>query len=111
MKLFYFLSLVFLGHILIWLQSSGQLLWKTFRENPLLISLFGVPFSLMFMQATKIGYGIFNENLWPVRIMGFTIGTIVFSFMTYVFLGEAINLKTGICLVLCIIIILVQVAL
>tara|TARA_Y100001937_G_C7112104_1_gene328155 strand:- start:686 stop:1021 length:336 start_codon:yes stop_codon:yes gene_type:complete len=111
MKVATFLSLVFLGHILIWFQSNGQLLWKAFRENPLLISLFGVPFSLMFIQATKIGYEIFNENLWPVRIIGFTVGTIVFSFMTYFFLGEAISIKTGICLVLCIIIILVQVAL
>ena len=111
MKLLTFVGLLFLGHILVWLQSSGQLAWKSFRDNTLLLSLFGVPFSYLFIQATRIGYEVFEENLWPCRIMGFTIGTIVFTFMTYFFLGETITIKTGICLVLCIIIILVQVAL
>ena len=111
MKLLTFVGLLFLGHTLVWLQSSGQLVWKDFRENVLLLSLFGVPLSYLFIQATRIGYEVFEENLWPCRIMGFTVGTIVFTFMTYFFLGETITIKTGICLVLCIIIILVQVAL
>ena len=111
MKLLTFVGLVFLGHVLVWLQSSGQLVWKSFRDNTLLLSLFGIPFSYIFIHATRLGYEVFEQNLWPCRIMGFTIGTIVFTFMTYMFLGETISLKTGICLVLCIIIILVQVAL
>jgi len=109
MKLLQFVSLLLVGHILIWIQSNGQLMWSSFRNNVFFVCLFGIPLSFMFISATRIGYGVFGNELWPVRVMGFSIGTIVFTFMTYLFLGEAITAKTLICIILSIIIILVQV--
>ena len=109
MKLLQFVSLLLIGHILIWIQSNGQLMWSSFRKNVWFVCLFGIPLSFMFITATRIGYDAFNQELWPVRVMGFSIGTIVFTFMTYLFLGEAITAKTLICIMLSIIIILVQV--
>ena len=109
MKLLQFVSLLLMGHILIWIQSNGQLMWSSFRNNVFFVCLFGIPLSFMFINATRIGYGAFGNELWPVRIIGFSIGTIVFTFMTYLFLGEAITAKTLICILLSVVIILVQV--
>lgn len=109
MKLLQFVSLLLVGHILIWIQSNGQLMWSSFRNNVFLVCLFGIPLSFMFINATRIGYDVFENELWPVRVIGFSIGTIVFTFMTYLFLGEAITAKTLICILLSVVIILVQV--
>ncbi len=109
MKLLQFVSLLLVGHILIWIQSNGQLMWSSSRNNVFFVCLFGIPLSYLFINATRIGYGAFDNELWPVRVMGFSIGTIVFTFMTYLFLGEAITAKTLICILLSIVIILVQV--
>ena len=72
-----------------------------------LMSLLGVPISLMFWYATKIGYEGFG-NLWAVRFMGFSTSMLTFPIMTYLYLGEAITLKTGITVILAIIIMLLQ---
>jgi len=110
-KLLQFLIFMSIGHVLVWLQSSGQLIWQSFRNNIWLLCLLGVPLAYLFITATRIGYEVFDQKLWPVRIIGFSIGTIVFSGMTYFCLGEGLTLKTCISLLLCIAIILVQITL
>ena len=68
----------------------------------------GIPLSYIFITATKLGYEFFG-NLWPIRIIGFSIGTIVFSFMTFYFMGEGLAPKTIICILLSLMIIMVQI--
>jgi len=50
----------------------------------------------------------FDGQLWPSRLIGFAIGTIVFTFMSVLWFNEPINTKTGICICLSILILLVQ---
>ena len=68
---------------------------------------FGIPISLMFWWATKIGYQGFG-TLWPVRFMGFATSMMTFPIMTWLYLGEVITLKTGITILLAAIIMLLQ---
>ena len=110
-KLLQFLGFFVAGHILVWLQSNGQFIWKSFRDNIFFLCLMGVPMAYLFITATRMGYEAFDNKLWPVRILGFSIGTIVFSGMTYFCLGEGLTLKTCISLLLCLAIILVQITL
>jgi len=110
-KLLQFFIFMLAGHVLVWLQSSGQLIWKSFRENIFLLCLLGVPMAYLFITATRIGFEAFDNKLWPVRILGFSIGTIVFSGMTYFFLGESLTPKTCVSLLLCVAIIIVQITL
>ena len=63
--------------------------------------------SYIFWLATKWGYQGFG-NLWAVRFMGFSTSMLTFPIMTYLYLGEAITLKTGITVILAIIIMLLQ---
>jgi len=71
------------------------------------MSLMGIPISLLFWYATKIGYIGFG-NLWAVRFMGFATSMLTFPIMTWLYLGEAITLKTIITILLAIIIMILQ---
>ena len=93
----------------VWFQCNGQLLYKSWAENPMVVALIGVPVSYAFIQATRAGYDYFGQ-LWPMRIIGFSIGTAVFAILTVVMMGEGLTLKTSLLLALCLIIITVQIA-
>ena len=71
------------------------------------MSLLGIPISLMFWYATKIGYEGFG-NLWAVRFLGFATSMITFPIMTWLYLGETITLKTLVTILLAFIIMLLQ---
>ena len=100
--------LFMVGQILIWFQSNGQFLSEWFKNNTLLISFFGVPISYLFIHATRMSYEGFGAT-WPGRMMGFAIGVLVFTALAYYFMGENVNLKTGLSLLLSICIICIQV--
>jgi hypothetical protein len=50
----------------------------------------------------------YDGQLWPGRFIGFAMGMISFSFLTYLIMDEPLNAKTLICLILSFIIICVQ---
>ena len=97
------------NNILIWYQLNSQLVWKWAEghKSMWIMSLMGIPISLIFWYGTKIGYIGFG-NLWAVRFMGFATSMLTFPIMTYFYLGEVITLKTGITIILALIIMLLQ---
>ena len=99
--------ILFLANIVIWFQLNAQVKWDWFKDNYWLMSLLGVPISYALMYSTKYGYTGFGE-LWPIRLMGFAVGMVIFPFITYMVLGEGITLKTGISLILAAAIMLLQ---
>jgi len=50
----------------------------------------------------------FDGQLWPSRLIGFVIGTIMFTIMSVSLFGEPITIKTGVCLLLSLMILMVQ---
>jgi hypothetical protein len=68
----------------------------------------GVPITWAFMEATRYAVSGFGGQFWPGRFTSFVAGIIVFTVMTYVFKEEAVNLKTGVSLLLALSLILVQ---
>ena len=98
-----------LNNILIWYQLNSQLVWDWAKgtKSMWIMSLLGIPISLLFWYATKIGYIGFG-NLWAVRFMGFATSMLTFPIMTWLYLGEAITLKTLVTLLLALIIMLLQ---
>ena len=99
----------FFNNIIIWYQLNSQLVWDWAKggKSMWLMALMGIPISLMFWWATKIGYEGFG-NLWAVRFMGFATSMMVFPIMTYFYLGEPMTLKVLITLGLAIIIMIIQ---
>ena len=98
-----------LNNILIWYQLNSQLVWDWAKgtKSMWIMSLMGIPISLLFWYATKIGYIGFG-NLWAVRFMGFATSMLTFPIMTWLYLGEAITLKTLVTILLALIIMLLQ---
>ena len=101
--------LFFISQILVWYQLNSQLVWDWAKgtKSMWIMSLLGIPISLLFWYATKIGYIGFG-NLWAVRFMGFATSMLTFPIMTWLYLGEAITLKTLVTILLAIIIMLLQ---
>ena len=103
------IGIFLLNNILIWYQLNSQLVWDWAKgtKSMWLMSLLGIPISLLFWWATKIGYQGFG-NLWAVRFVGFATSMLTFPIMTWLYLGEAITLKTIITILLAIIIMILQ---
>ena len=101
------IGLLFILQVIIWFQLNGQLKWEWFKDNYFLMSLMGIPISYMLLLTTKYGFQGFGE-LWPIRLMGFATGMISFPFITYWILGEGITLKTGVSILLAVVIMLLQ---
>ena len=97
------------SQILIWYQLNSQLVWEWAKgyKSMWLMSLMGIPISLMFWYCTKWGYIGFG-SLWSVRFMGFATSMITFPIMTYFYLGEPMTLKVIITLFLATVIMLLQ---
>ena len=98
-----------IANILVWYQLNSQLVWDWAKgyKSMWIMSLLGVPISLLFWLCTKWGYLGFG-NLWAVRWLAFGSSMLVFPIMTYFYLGETITLKTLISIILAIIIMLLQ---
>ena len=103
------IGLFLFNNIIIWYQLNSQLVWDWAKgtKSMWIMSLLGIPISLLFWYATKIGYQGFG-NLWAVRFVGFATSMLTFPIMTYLYLGEAITLKTLITLLLAIAIMILQ---
>ena len=103
------IGIFLLNNVLIWYQLNSQLVWDWAKgtKSMWIMSLLGIPISLLFWYATKIGYIGFG-NLWAVRFMGFATSMLTFPIMTWLYLGETITLKTLVTLLLAFIIMLLQ---
>ena len=100
--------LIFLfANIVVWFQLNGQLRWDWWKDNIWFVCILGMPISYAFFKATTLGYQGFG-SLWPVRLLGFATSMMTFPIMTWLYLGEMVTLKTGISILLAIIIMLLQ---
>ena len=97
-----------IAQILTFLQLQGQLKFELLKNNFLLLVLMGIPISIMFLYSVKNLVIAFNGEMWPSRLIGFGIGTIVFSILSSMIFNEPITTKTSICLILSISILAVQ---
>lgn len=98
-----------LGQIGVWFQLNGQFLWEWSKKNPLIMSFAGVPFTYLFILATGYGEKAFEGLLWPQRFLGFSIGILIYSILTYMLLGQGMTFKTILSLTLSVGIIIIQV--
>ena len=101
------ICILFFVQIIVWFQLNGQLVWKWAKDHPFVLACLGLPISYIFITTTKLGYSGFGA-LWPIRLLGFATGMISFPIITYFMLDEGITIKTGISIILAIIIMLLQ---
>jgi len=97
-------------NIFVWIQMNGQFIKgaPAWLSSKILILGMGAPLGLGFWYATRWSYEHFGYT-WNIRMMGFGVGTIVFGICSFFFLKEIPTLKTAICILLALAIILIQV--
>jgi len=108
MKVFYALLLGAIGQIVSFIQLQGQSAWKFPKDNPYVMLLLGLPISFLFIKSTKLMNEHFNAS-WPGRLIGFGVGVIIFTIMSWFIFKELPTPKTLTCLVLALAIITVQI--
>ena len=101
--------LIFIAtQFVVWFQTNGQFISSWYKNNTFLVSLIGIPISYGYIYATKYGYEAFDGSLWSTRLLGFALGTISFAIMTHAMMGEGLNYKTLVSILLAISLVLIQ---
>jgi hypothetical protein len=108
MKLLIGFMLGVLAQIFTFIQLQGQFRWEWFKQHPYIVATMGFPISLLYIGSVKYLVEYFEGALWPSRLMGFSIGAIVFSYMAHSWFQEPFTLRTGICLFLAFCIMMIQ---
>lgn len=109
MKLALAIFLLSIVYVLGWYQLHGQFLSDWFKKYEYYLIWISVPTTLLSIRAIKLVNEFFNGQIWPNRILTFTIGIILFSILTSFHFGEKLSLKTLTLLLLCFIIVTLQV--
>jgi hypothetical protein len=108
--LIYGILLITMGQLMVWFQVNGQFFWKWAKDHPFMMALlFSTPISIVLIKATQYITEHFDGLLWPGRFIGFASGVLVFSICTSTIMGEGINHKTLVSLILSMVVVLVQI--
>ena len=111
-KLLLSIGIMCIAHILHWFQMQTQFMegfknhW--FWTSPTWMAVFGLPIGYLFFESTRLSYEHFGFT-WNIRMIGFGLGTIIFGSMSFLLLKEIPTLKTLICILLALAIILIQI--
>ena len=109
-QLLYAVLLFTMGQSMIWFQTNAQFFWKWAKDHPFLMALlFSTPISVMFIKATALIVTHFDGQLWPGRFIAQAMGIMTFAFFTYMVLGEGVNHKTTVSLLLSLTLLLIQI--
>lgn len=103
------LLIVTFAQIIAYLQTQSQFFWTWAKEHPLLMSITGIPISILLIYFTKYCALAFDGQVWPGRLIGFAVGAIVFALLSHFITNEPFTPKTIVCLCLAAGILLVQV--
>ena len=108
MRIIYSLLLGAIAQAISFIQLQGQSLWKFPKDNPYIMMLLGLPISLLYIHSTRL----MNEHFlasWPGRLIGFGVGVVVFTIMSWFLFKEYPTPKTLTCLGLACLIVILQI--
>ena len=98
----------FLGQIFSFLQLQGAIKYNWHEKYMIIILGSSVPITWLYIKSVRFLVDGFNGQIWPSRLIGFSIGIVVFTLFSSILFKEDITLKTTICLILGVIILMVQ---
>jgi len=98
----------FLAQVLTFIQLQGPLKWNLLENHRFWLIFMGLPISWLFMNSVKNFVIAFDGTIWPSRLIGFSIGIMVFTVMAQFMFSEGLSLKTGVCIFLGILILAIQ---
>ena len=72
----------------------------------MIMTIVSMPATVGYIMATKALYTAMDNSLWSVRLIGFAMGVFTFTFLTYWYMKEGLNMKNTVTLVLSVVIVL-----
>lgn len=103
------LLFVTFAQALAYLQLQSQFFWTWAKNHPILMSVTGIPISILLIYFTKYCALAFDGQVWPGRLIGFAVGAIVFALLSHFIMSEPFTPKTIVSLCLAAGILLVQI--
>jgi multidrug transporter EmrE-like cation transporter len=97
-----------LAQVATFYQLQGPMKYEWFKNHYWLTVMMGIPISMLFMFSVKNMIIAFDGQMWPSRLIGFSIGAMVFTYMSWSLFNEPLTLKTLVCLILALGILIVQ---
>ena len=97
------------GQALTFLQLQGNIKYGWFQKYPIMVLAGAIPISFAFIKSVEHLVAAYNGELWPSRLIGFGIGAIVFTILSWLLFKEPFTLKTSICMILAATILLIQI--
>ena len=73
------------------------------------MTVVSMPATIGYILATRALYTAMDNSLWSVRLIGFSMGVLTFTVLTYWYMKEGLNMKNTITLALSVVIVLLQV--
>jgi hypothetical protein len=100
-----------LAQTITWFTSNLQLIYPYFKtwKGVVVMVIVSMPATVGYIMATRALYIAMDNSLWSVRLIGFAMGVLTFSLLTYVYMKEGLNMKNTVTLALSVIIVLMQV--
>jgi multidrug transporter EmrE-like cation transporter len=89
-----------IAQIIIFFQLQGQMKYDWFKNHYWVVVLMGIPASMFFMYSVKNMVIAYDGQMWPSRLIGFSLGAIVFTYFSWYLFNEPLSTKTIICLAL-----------
>jgi hypothetical protein len=71
--------------------------------------LAAMPISYLFIKSVEFLVKAYDGQMWPSRLIGFGIGAIIFTLMSWWLFKEPFGLKTAVCMILATAILLIQI--
>lgn len=105
LALFYFL----VGQTIAWFTTNAQFFSDWASRKPWILTIIALPVTYLFILSTKHCALHFNGMLWPGRFIGFSMGMVVFTCLTFWVMGEPVNMKTFVSLVLATVLVCIQI--
>lgn len=94
-------ALLFIAQILVWFQLYAPIKIEWFKNKGSWFPyVMAIPISFMFLKGVQFIIAGTGGDMWPSRIIGFSVGVISFSFLTAHFNNEPITIKTAVCIFL-----------
>lgn len=98
-----------LAQTLVWFQTYGQFRWDFLARNNWILIICAMPITYVWLEGTKIGMEVFNNQSWPLRFLGFSTGILVFTICSRFVLNEPMTLKSVVSVILCLLIVILQI--
>lgn len=95
---------------MVWMQTNSQFVWPVLSKYKLPIAIAGgTLISYLFMTGAAYIVKGSEGHIWPARLIPTATGTLIFTMMTWIFMKQGIDAKTGVCIALSLIILVIQI--